>query len=81
MDALCCASPRKAGGVPTGPLGADSTTLGGKAAATSHDTDDAEMSFGDRALSIFGGGTNAFALIVKSILTSERHCEIIDNLP
>ena len=48
--ALCCASPRKAGGVPTGPLGSAQTKLSGDK------DDDDNMSFGQRTMSLFGGG-------------------------
>ena len=48
MADLCCAGTRKAGGVPTGPLGSADTKL-------SSDDDDGDISFGDRALSLFGG--------------------------
>ena len=53
MDALCCASPRKAGGVPTGPLGSADTKLGDGKKGKGEDGE--EMSFGDRAISLFGG--------------------------
>ena len=53
MDALCCASPRKAGGVPTGPLGSAVTKLGDGKKGKGEDGE--EMSFGDRAISLFGG--------------------------
>lgn len=58
-DALCCASPRrKAGGVPTGPLGSASTKIKHDHSARSSGDDadaDADLSLGGRALSLFGG--------------------------
>jgi len=50
-DILTCASPRKAGFVPEGPLGSEPEKSPGKAEEKEED----DMSFGDRALSIFGG--------------------------
>ena len=54
MDELCC-GPRqgKGGKVPTGPLGSADTKLKGK---DDPDDDEEEMGFGQRAISIFGGG-------------------------
>lgn len=56
MDALCCASPRKAGGVPTGPLGSSDTKVGGGKSSQAAEDDDGDLSLTGRALSIFGGG-------------------------
>jgi len=51
-DMLTCASPRKAGFVPDAPLGAEPEKKEAKEEAKEEEED---MSFGDRALSMFGG--------------------------